>query len=640
MNNKNQSIINELFDRTNLLFNLLKMQAAQEEIYFLPLGILLMKWIHDSRDRFNWNISNEYKNILFDSEYYHRTISFENMSKNIYRMGEEFERNNPILNGIFTSLCFPYIDYVSGENLRNIFITYNEFDFNDSNSEKNVTGPFIELFLYKLSNDSSFYEFITPKSIRQILVKLFNIEKYMNIADIACGTGGILGEVVKEYNSKSLYSDSIKLYGQDINSKVTLISKINLLLHGIDNPNIIVKDTLKDAILYRNNETNSFDIILSNLPLGVSWNINEICSSNDFKYGFPNSKMNADWIFIQRGVASLKSNGRAAFIVSKGTLIRNSEINIRKQILKDDIIEAVISLPSNLYGSKSMPIEILVINKAKEIWKKDRILYIDASKDFYKKERGKNDLANSHIEKILQVYHSYAEIDDFSKIIDNSMIEKQNFNLDSSFYVSKKQLSLNNKMKKLKEIAEVKRGLQLLKEDADKLTSSEHGSHYYIKISDIVNGKIEFNERIKDLPENKIATYELKPGDIIISARGTLIKTAIYEAEAPPSIISGNIMVIRVKLAYNPYFLKFYLDSSEGKEQIQAMQGGSTITALNHSKIQELLVPDIDLEIQNRLAEKITENEKSYKSIIEHAKKMYEQSIEIINKEIIDFIEE
>ena len=84
----------------------------------------------------------------------------------------------------------------------------------------------------------------------------------------------------------------------------------------------------------------------------------------------------------------------------------------------------------------------------------------------------------------------------------------------------------------------------MFKDGAYKLTNSEARSYYYIKISDIVDGKIKFNEKIKNLPDSKIDSYGLKPGDIIISARGTLIKTAIYESYQPPSVISGNMLLV------------------------------------------------------------------------------------------------
>ena len=633
MNTKKQYLINELFSCTNELYSLLAPQAPYEEIYFLPVGILLMKWICDSKERFNWNVLEQLEDIFANSLYNRELFSNERCSKILYKLAEELEANNPILNGIFTSLCFAYIDYIKPEYLRSIITTYSKVQFGNKHTEKDITGPFMELFLQKISNYSSFYSFITPKSVKEILAKLFHIYEHMHLADITAGVCGILAEVVNECNDNELDIGKIKLYGQEINYKIALIGKLNLLLHGIKKPDVIIKDSLKESILNERNNITAFDVILSNLPLGLNWNAKDIGYSDDFKYDYPN-KMFADWLFIQRGLAALEDKGKAAFIVSKGTLTRNNEMSIRKNILMDDLIEAVISLPGNLYGSKTMPIEILIINKNKELAKEHKVLFIDASKEYYKKERGKNNLTSEHIDKILNVYHKWSEIDNYSKIMDISMLEKNSFVLDSSLYINYKELlPKQGKMKRLKDVADIKRGLQIQKDEIDKLADIE-GTHYYIKISDINNGMIEFNEKINGLSDSKISLYELRPKDIIISARGTLVKTAIYEDHMPPSIISGNIMLIRVKKEYNPYFLKFYLDSSKGKELIQDMQGRATITALNHSKLQELLVPDIDKDKQNQLAERIIANEENYKSIIEHATKMYEQNVDTISKEI------
>lgn len=637
MNTKNQYLINKLFNYTNSHYGLLSTQASQEEVYFIPLGILLLKWINDSTERFYWKVSELLKDLFVHGQYSYEIINTAKCSENIYKLAEEIESNNPILKGIFTSLCFANIDYIKPEYLENIIKDYSEIQFNDRNTEKDITGPFMELFLDRLSVYSSSYSFISPKSVKELLAKLFDFNECMSIADITAGTCSILAEVVNECYYNELDINSIKLYGQEINFKIAIIGKLNLLLHGVKNPNVIIKDSLKESILAEKDNITAFDVILSNLPLGLNWNANEIGYIDEFKYDYSN-KMFADWLFIQRGIAALAEKGRAAFVVSKGTLTRNSEMSIRKNILEDDLIEAVISLPSNLYGSKTMPIEILIINTNKELTKKNKILFIDASKEYYQKERGKNDLTKEHINKILNVYYKWSETNNYSKIADISSIEECNYELDSSLYINSKDYHLKQgKMKRLKDIADIKRGLQIQKDEMDKLVDSE-GSHYYIKISDINNGKIGFNEKIKKLSENKINLYVLRPKDIIISARGTLIKTAIYEDHMPPSVISGNIMLIRVKKDYNPYFLKFYLDSSKGKELIQDMQGGATITALNHSKLQELLVPDVDIDKQNSLAERIISNEENYELSIKSATKMYEQNLDIIEREISDFI--
>jgi len=222
------------------------------------------------------------------------------------------------------------------------------------------------------------------------------------------------------------------------------------------------------------------------------------------------------------------------------------------------------------------------------------------------------------------------------------MIEKHNFELDSSLYINNSLDHLKNaKMKFLSEVADVKRGLQLSKNDINNSTDSENNSYCYIKISDINNDTIEFNEeneKVNNLSDSKIQAYKLKPEDILISARGILIKLAIYEQDMPQSVFSGNILLIRVKPNYNPYFLKFYLNSSKGRELISSMQGGSTIVALNPNKLKDMLVPDVSLEDQNILAERIKSNETTYKQRIQQAQNIYDQNLKAIDEEINYYI--
>ncbi|MBN1078301.1 N-6 DNA methylase [Clostridium botulinum] len=631
-------IFNDLFNRTIELLDLSKSQALQEEIYFLPVGVLLLKWIDASKEKFNLEDTLDYKyieNLCVNSPY-----NDEFFREELFKMAANIEQQYPLFNGIFSSLCFSSINYVKSEYLRYIITTYRAFEFNckdsDLDLEKDIMGPFMELFLQKLSDDSNSYSFITTKSIKELLVKLFefDIHENMNIADITCGTGSILSEIINSCNYRKVDFNKINLYGQEINFKIVLICRLNLLFHGVTNFNIVAKDSLKEPVLYENKYIFNADIILSNLPLGLKWNINEIGYKQDFEYDLPNT-MNADWLFIQRGIAALNSYGKAAFIVTKGTLIRKSESKIREAILNDNLIEAVISLPSNLYTHTSISVEILIINKNKQPNLNNKVLFIDASKDYYKKERGKNVLKPEHINKIINAYQTCSEINEYSKVVDISMIEKHNWELDSSLYINNFSTNLkDSNMKILSEVADIKRGLQLSKKDMENSKKSENNSYYYIKISDINNDTIEFNEEINDVPKNKVQSYELKPNDILISARGALIKLAIYEDNMPPSVFSGNILLIRVKQNYNPYFLKFYLNSTKGKEIISSMQGGAMIIALNPNKLKNMLIPDISLKEQNELAKRIKSNEENYKLRIQQVQNIYEQNLRAIDEEI------
>lgn len=623
-----KSIVNNLFNETLRLCNMLRSQALQEEVVFLPVGILLLKWISDSKERFQWQSNFNYNKLLNSDNNYHKDLN-----QYLYYAVKDIELENDVFEGIFTNLCFSSLDYIKVDYLEEIINTYKKFDFNDLDSEKNITGPFIELFLQYLNDSFYSYSFVTAQPIKQLLARMFNIHENMHIADITCGTGRILSEIINQGNYDNLNTSRINLYGQEINFKIALICKINLILHAVRYPNIKIVDSLKESVSKYYNK--KIDIMLSNLPLGSNWYDYEVGDREEFIYDLPN-KSNAEWAFIQRGLSSLSFCGKAAFIVSKGTLSRKSERKIRAQIIEDDLIEAVISLPSNLYGTKTIPVEILVINKEKLM--KNKILFIDASKEYIKKERGRYDLSEGHINKILSFYRNCIEEEGYSKLVESEEIKNRNFELDSYLYINNDTLqSLKNaKMIKLCDVADVKRGLQVTK---SRLTEDKNiGTHYYIKISDIVNDSIEFNEKIMYLSEKEAKSYELKKNDLIISARGALIKTSVYDEKMPPSVFSGNILLIRLKKNYNPYFLKFYFDSKEGKELLEHIQEGATIIALNPNKLKEILVPDVNINNQNELAQRIIENKKEYELSIKIAEDKYNRNLELISEKIKNYI--
>lgn len=623
--NKFEKKVNDIINITLDSINMLKNTNQQEQNVFIPIGILLLKWINDSKYR-SHSINYFSYNDLMD------IYVSKNINKYLYNVCKVIETNNYELKDVFTKLCFDNIEYIDSYCLNDIVWSYSKIDLSDEDCETNITGPVMDFFLQYLSENFSLYSFITTPAIKKILSELFKLNEYMYIGDIACGTGGILSEIKTLIDKNYKNTKFITLYGQEINYKIALIAKINLLLHGVYKPKIEITDTLREPVLSRD-MNKKFDIILSNLPLGLKFNVNQVGNKDEFKYGWK-TKNNSEWLFIQRGIEALNSSGKAAFIVSKSTLTRKSEIKIREYILYDDIVEAIISLPNNLYGTKTIPIEILVINKSKI--HKNKILFVDASRDYIKKERGRNDLSIENIKKIIKTYHKFEQIEGYSKLVDLCEIKNNRFELDSTYYINNQVDSFKNlKMKKLCEVAEIKRGLQVSK---SRISNSEIDSHYYIKISDLNNNTIEFNEKINTLSQRELTSFELRTNDILISARGVLIKTAIYEKDMPPSVFSGNILLIRLNKNYNPYFLKFYFDSKEGQKSLFTIQEGATIKALNPNKLKNISIPDINIEHQNKLAKKIICNENVYKKRICYAQEKYNEEINSINKEIYQYI--
>lgn len=647
----------ELYSKTLSFCYDSRLKSRSEDNFFLPIGVFLLKWINDSNEIFNWVDDFNYNNII--------NCSYS-IKENLISVSKNIENSNPYFKDIFTQLCFSDINYIDETYLKEIISFYLNFDFNTNDSEMNLTREFMDHLLFYLYESSDQFSFMSPPSIANLLSQLFDISENMNILDITCGTGSILSTVISYYKENP---NTINLYGQDINIKATSICRINLLLRGVQYPKINTRNTLTESIIFDDN--NKMDIVLSNLPLGLKYNPYEIGYKDDFTYGIPNATY-ADWLFIQRGLSTLKNTGRAAFVVSSGTLSRVSETKIRKAFLEEDIIEAVITLPSNLNKGSNIRLEILIINKDKNESLKEKVLFIDASKEFHKISTSSpgepitnvNVLESEHINKIVNIYKSFSKGENVEKnnnsvIVHFLDIEKNNFSLIGEQYIYHNSIH-NEKLNmiSLEDIALVKRGLQITKDNSLELINSKSDLisycdknnlnkkvsleelPYYIKINNLNNNTIEFNDRVINLSDKQIAAYMLKPNDILISARGTLIKTAVYENNMPPCVFSGNIILIRPNPnKYNAYFLKFYLDSNDGNQAISRMQNGTSIISLNPNTLKTLKIPDIDYDEQNKLAERIIENEKIYKERVEKAKSIYEQNLKSINEDLMYSIE-
>jgi type I restriction enzyme M protein len=649
----------ELYSKTLSFCYDPRVKSGGEDNFFFPIGVFLLKWINDSKENFNWVNDFNYNNII--------NCSY-NIKENLISVSQNIENSNPYLKDIFTQLCFSNINYIDETYLKEIISFYLNFNFNTNDSEMNFTKEFMDYLLFYLYESSDQFSFMSPPSIANLLSQLFDISENenTNILDIACGTGSLLSKALS-YNKQN--SNNINLYGQDINIKATLICKVNLLLRGVQYPKINTRNTLTEPIIF--DYDNKIDIVLSNLPLGLKYNPYEIGYKDDFIYGIPSATY-ADWLFIQRGLATLKNTGRAAFVVSSGTLSRVSETKIRKAFLEEDIIEAVITLPSNLNKGSNIRLEILIINKDKNESLKEKVLFIDASKEFHKISTSSpgepitnvNVLESEHINKIVNIYKSFSKGENVEKnnnsvIVHFSDIEKNNFSLIGEQYIYHNSIH-NEKLNmiNLEDIALVKRGLQITKDNSLELINSKNDLisyydknnlnknisledlPYYIKINNLNNDTIEFNDRVINLSDKQIDAYMLKPNDILISARGTLIKTAVYENDMPPCVFSGNIILIRTNPnKYNAYFLKFYLDSNDGNQAISRMQNGTSIISLNPNALKTLKIPDINYAEQNKLSERIIENEKIYKERVEKAKSIYEQNLKNINEDLMYSIE-
>ena len=283
-------------------------------------------------------------------------------------------------------------------------------------------------------------EFYTPKVLSSLLAKLAMPKPGDRICDPACGSGGLLllaGEEVQKQGS-----NNYALYGQEKTGATYNLARMNMFLHGQDSARIEWGDTLNNPMLVENDHLMQFDIIVANPPFSLDkWGEKHL--ENDIYHRFdrgmpPASK--GDYAFISHMVATAKpKSGRVAVIVPHGVLFRgSSEGKIRQAFIEENILDAVIGLPANLFLNVGIPVAFLIFDKSREKGganenRKD-VLFIDASKEYVSGKK-QNTLSEEHINKIVDTYKNRREIEKYSHIATFDEIKENDFNLNIPRYV-------------------------------------------------------------------------------------------------------------------------------------------------------------------------------------------------------------
>jgi type I restriction enzyme M protein len=234
-----------------------------------------------------------------------------------------------------------------------------------------------------------------------------------------------------------------KIYGQEKNITTYNLARMNMLLHGMKDTEfeIFHGDTLTNDwdILRELNPAKkpSFDAVVANPPFSYRWEPTDALADDvRFKNHGLAPKSAADFAFLLHGFHFLKDEGVMAIILPHGVLFRGgAEEKIRTKLLKDGHIDTVIGLPANLFYSTGIPVCILVLKKCK---KPDDVLFINAAEHFEKGKR-QNQLKPEHIAKIIDTYQQRKEEPRYSRRVDMAEIEKNDFNLNISRYISTAQ---------------------------------------------------------------------------------------------------------------------------------------------------------------------------------------------------------
>lgn len=289
--------------------------------------------------------------------------------------------------------------------LKHLLADFSELDLSPSHLEReDVIGNAYEYLIANFAGDAGKKagEFFTPSEVSTLLAKLTKSKSGARICDPTCGSGSLLIKAGREVGN-----NNFSLYGQEANGSTWALAVMNMFLHGFDNATIRWGDTIRNPKLKEGDKLMKFDTVVANPPFSLDkWGADMASGDlyNRFWRGVP-SKSKGDWAFISHMIETLNETGKAGVVVPHGVLFRgSSEGKIREKTIEDNLLEAVIGLPSNLFFGTGIPAAILVFNKDKS--KNTDVLFIDASKHF---DSGKNQnkLSDDHIEKIVATYDKF-----------------------------------------------------------------------------------------------------------------------------------------------------------------------------------------------------------------------------------------
>ena len=355
-------------------------------------------------------------------------------------LSEIEEANKEKLEGVFREVSFNSENKLGQTKDRNARLKHLLEDFNDPRldlrpsvvGEEDVIGNVYEYLLDRFASDAGKKagEFYTPGQVSALLARLLAPKKGNTICDPACGSGSLLIKVGRQADERNF-----ALFGQESNGTTHALCRMNMFLHGMDSFRIEWGDTLRNPRLVEHDQLMKFDIVVANPPFSLEkWGMEEAEADPYHRYhrGFP-PKSKGDYAFITHMIETAREGtGRVGVVVPHGVLFRGgAEGRIRQKFIEENLLEAVIGLPANLFFGTGIPAAILLFNKGKT---HGDVLFIDASRE-YKDAKNQNILTNEHLDKIVRAYRKFETVEKYAYRATPQELADNDFNLNIPRYV-------------------------------------------------------------------------------------------------------------------------------------------------------------------------------------------------------------
>ena len=353
------------------------------------------------------------------------------------------ERDNRSLEGVLGHIDFlrkAGKTKIADQKLRDLINHFNKYRIRNTDFEfPDLIGAAYEYLIGQFADSAGKKggEFYTPRDVVRLMVRILKPQEGMRVYDPCVGSGGMLihsKQYVEEHGGNSF---NLSLYGQDNNGSVWSMCKMNMILHGIAGANIQNDDVLSSPLHLDGGELMRFDRVITNPPFSQNYSKDGMKFTERFRYGFcPETGKKGDLMFLQHMLAVLRTNGMMATVMPHGVLFRGgAEKEIRKGIIEDDLLEAVIGFPPNLFYGTGIPACVLVCRAkdAKPDKRKDKILFINGDAEFHA-GRAQNYLRPEHIEKITSAFDAFEDIPGYAAVVSRDEIKSNDWNLNIRRY--------------------------------------------------------------------------------------------------------------------------------------------------------------------------------------------------------------
>ena len=360
------------------------------------------------------------------------------------------------LQGIFGDADWTNKERLSDEMLCQLIEHFSSKNLNIKNVPNDELGNAYEFLIKKFADDSGHTaaEFYTNRTVVKLMTLIADPHEYDSIYDPTCGSGGLLLNCAMMLKEQGKEYRTLRLYGQEINLITSGIARMNMLLHGFEEFNIMRGNTLSNPLFMEYDELQQFDVVLANPPYSIkSWD--QVAFTNDVFgrniWGTPPQGC-ADYAFQQHIMKSLKpETGRCVVLWPHGILFRDAEQEMRRKMIESDCVDCVIGLGANLFYNSPMEACLLICRTRKPAERKGKILFINAV-DEVKKDKTISTLENHHIEKIFNAYKDYQNIEGFAKVVSNEDILNNGATLNISQYVSRLEVKDNTPKQSFEEL--------------------------------------------------------------------------------------------------------------------------------------------------------------------------------------------